>query len=60
MNQNKNEYETCIICFKQTKTKKNTPIYKRVSYVEGCGQLCDACFKKLYPSIHRIHDYSHL
>lgn len=38
------EYEKCIICRKQTKVLKSTPIKERKYYVEGAGQLCKECF----------------
>ena len=45
---NEEEYETCVVCHKLTKVKKNTDIDIRSHYVEGVGQLCKRCFKELY------------
>ncbi len=38
----------CILCGKETNIPVNTPIYLRKNYVEGAGQLCDDCAKKIY------------
>lgn len=46
--QHNGEYEYCVICWKKTNVKRNEPVYKRVGYYEGVGQLCDECYKRLY------------
>ena len=42
------ETEKCALCKKQTDVPKDMPIDKRKNYVEGAGQLCPACYLKLY------------
>ena len=44
----KDEKEKCVSCGKETKYSKDTHIDLRNYYVEGAGQLCDDCGKKLY------------
>ena len=41
--------ELCIRCNKPTPYHPNTPITLRRYYVEGSGQLCEKCFRELYP-----------
>ena len=41
--------EKCIRCGKETEYDINTPITVRRYFVEGAGQLCEACFHILYP-----------
>lgn len=41
--------EQCIRCGKETEYDINTPITVRRYFVEGAGQLCEACFHILYP-----------
>lgn len=45
---NKEEYETCVICKCTTNVKREEPIGERYGYIEGAGQLCYDCYKKLY------------
>lgn len=40
--------EKCVICHKNVKENKSTNIDKRKYYVQGAGQLCENCYKKLY------------
>lgn len=40
--------EKCIICGKETIYNKDTDILIRACYIEGAGQLCFDCNKKLY------------
>lgn len=42
------EYEICIICKCKTNVRRDQPIKDRYGYVEGAGQLCYECYKKLY------------
>ena len=41
------QYETCVLCGKNTGILRNAPLCNRVGYVEGCGQLCAECAKKI-------------
>ncbi|WP_195539295.1 hypothetical protein [Eubacterium maltosivorans] len=40
-------FETCVLCGKKTHIPIDTPIAARQGYVEGSGQLCPACYKKI-------------
>lgn len=40
--------EKCVICGKETNYRRNTPISKREGYIECAGQLCLACYRRLY------------
>jgi hypothetical protein len=42
------EKEDCIYCGKETEVPVNTPVDLRENYVDGAGQLCPQCFKKIY------------
>ena len=42
------KFECCVICGKPTEYRIDTPIGKRERYIEGAGQLCRECFRKLY------------
>jgi len=39
------ERDDCIQCGIETQYLKTDSIYERIGYVEGAGQLCNACFK---------------
>ena len=41
--------EICVRCGRETAYDVSTPVTVRKWYVEGAGQLCEACFHKLYP-----------
>lgn len=41
------QYESCILCGKNTGILQNTPVWGRQNYIEGCGQLCEECARKL-------------
>lgn len=43
-----NEMEICVSCGKETNVLKNQHIDLRKYYVEGVGQLCKECYKKIY------------
>lgn len=43
-------YDRCVSCWVRTKYLTATPIYERRFYVKGAGQLCEACFHKIYDS----------
>ena len=42
------EYESCVLCGKQTDIRRDTHIDFRVCYVEGAGQLCPGCWAHIY------------
>lgn len=38
----------CIVCLKDTEFEEDTPLEMReTTYIDGCGQLCDQCMKKV-------------
>ena len=37
------EYDTCVVCGKETKYKKSDHIDTRMGYIEGSGQLSSRC-----------------
>ena len=37
--------EKCVICGVETPYDRETHIDQRLYYVEGCGQLCESCYK---------------
>jgi len=39
--------DKCVICGKESKYPKKDHIDNRYGYVEGCGQVCYECFKKI-------------
>lgn len=41
------KYEKCVCCKKETIVPVNMNIEYRAFYVEGAGQLCRECYKKL-------------
>lgn len=41
------KFERCVLCGKQTHIPISTPVAARQGYVEGIGQLCPACYKKI-------------
>ena len=47
-----NPLERCVLpdCGKILDIPKNTPISLRRYYIEGVGQLCEDCYKKIYGS----------
>lgn len=40
--------DKCVLCGKDSGMPENMPINERKNYVKGCGQLCEACFCRLY------------
>ena len=40
--------EKCIVCGVETDVPKNLHIDLRTCYVEGCGQLCPKCYRRIY------------
>ena len=45
---NEVELEKCALCGKETDIPINLDIDLRKNYVEGAGQLCPACYNKIY------------
>ena len=43
----KEETEKCILCGCDTEILRTVPIDQRAYYVEGCGQLCTTCGRRL-------------
>lgn len=41
------EKDRCVVCFIETPYTQNTPIDERDFYIEGCGQLCEACYHEI-------------
>ncbi len=39
----RNGYELCVLCGEVTDVRYETPVDIRKNYVQGCGQLCNAC-----------------
>ncbi len=35
--------DNCVLCGRETKYDRETPVDLRKHYVEGAGQLCDYC-----------------
>lgn len=42
------QYETCVCCGCPTNVRKGTSIHLRKHFVEGAGELCEACFGKVF------------
>ena len=42
--------DLCVRCEAETEYDVNTPITVRHYYIEGAGQLCEACWNKLWPT----------
>ncbi len=40
-------YDLCVSCSKKTQYPTNTHVDARIGYVEGVGQLCIECYKKV-------------
>ncbi len=41
------EYEICVLCGKPTGILRTAPVQSRADYVEGGGQLCPECARKV-------------
>lgn len=41
-------YEVCVLCGRITNLRYDIPITNRRYYGEGCGQLCEECYRKTY------------
>lgn len=46
-----NQYETCVCCHKKVNILKNREIEFRSFYIEGAGQLCYDCYHELYTEV---------
>ena len=44
----KTETEKCVRCGIDTGIEVNTPVELRSNYIDGSGQLCQECYKKVY------------
>lgn len=42
--------EYCVICGTKTEYTIKTPVYQRIGYIHGAGQLCRECYADIYPS----------
>jgi len=40
--------DNCVCCGKETEYDREAHIDFRMYYVEGAGQLCEECWKKIY------------
>lgn len=40
--------DRCVLCGQETVYESQTPINQREFYIEGAGQLCRGCFRKIY------------
>ena len=38
--------DACVLCGRETKYDRETPVHLRKYYVDGAGQLCDDCGEK--------------
>ena len=47
-NMSEEEFDSCVMCGAKTKYKKSDHIDYRSGYIEGAGQLCIVCTRKLY------------
>lgn len=52
MENEKKEYEKCILCSGETNVEKTKHIEGRTGYLEGAGQMCTKCFLDYYKKIH--------
>lgn len=41
-------YEKCVLCGAEIKISVTTPIEERKDYIQGCGQLCTPCRRKIH------------
>lgn len=44
------DMEYCVLCRKVTDIPRNIPVDERKYYIQGAGQLCRACYHKVYDS----------
>lgn len=43
-----NTCERCVLCGKETDVPIDLPVDRRDCYVEGSGQLCRDCWRRVY------------
>lgn len=41
-------FERCVSCYELTDVRKDTPVDERPNYIEGAGQLCPECWRRIY------------
>ena len=41
------ERDNCVSCGIETQYLKTDSIYERYGYIEGAGQLCNACYNNI-------------
>ena len=41
-------YEHCVLCGGVTAIRRETSVSERADYIEGGGQLCPSCYRRLY------------
>lgn len=44
------EMEQCVLCRRMTDVRKSQPVTERKYYIQGAGQLCEACYYRVYGS----------
>ena len=49
-------YESCVLCRRLTNVPTTRPIDLREHYIEGAGQLCPECYRKLYGPVKEERD----
>lgn len=42
------EMEQCVLCRRMTDVRKSRPVTERKYYIQGAGQLCEACYYRVY------------
>lgn len=40
--------DVCVFCGRDSGIKRDTPVNRRIGYVQGCGQLCGECYTEMY------------
>ena len=46
--EDQNPYEKCVLCHHTINVNVSEPVSCRMHYVEGAGQLCPACYARVY------------
>ena len=49
--------ELCIRCGQETPYDINFPVDQRLFYIDGSGQLCESCWKKLWLHARDVQKY---
>ncbi|HJB28656.1 MAG TPA: hypothetical protein IAA06_07660 [Candidatus Blautia faecavium] len=47
-NEDPKSYEKCVLCRQTVKIRISQTVSSRKYYVEGAGQLCPACYARVY------------